>query len=311
MKYRGSILLLSGLMLAAVPLLYGDTQAAARRLFDEAIVLFQSGELEQAAMQLRRVTESAAAEQLHPEAWYWLGRVRLVQQDGVAAARYFDHVIRSYPDHPRVSDAFYHRARARLSTGEYQAALVQFEGFVSRYPDSDYVANAYYWAGEALLALGHRERAARLFQTVIDEYPTSFRVEAAGYRLSLIELGERDEQLQRLLQWSHEEHLRTIEAFRRSRSAYEEALAAYRDGVDGTLSADERQVARLRAEIAELVTQLDAARAELQRVREARGDVAVEGELANRLRVAEIKEQALLVKERLLRDLELAGESPR
>ena len=306
MKYRVRVLLLCALWLLLTAALSAETQQASRERFDQAMTLFAEGELEQAAQQLRRVAESATAERLHPEAWFWLGRVRLAQQDSVEAGRYFDHLINSYPDHPRVPEALYHRARAQLIGGDYQTALVQFEEFVSRYPDSAYVANAYYWSGEALLALGHRERAARLFETVVDNYPTSFRVEAAGYRLSLIELSERDEQLQRLLQWSHEEHLRTIEAFERSRRAWEEALAVYRDGAAGELSADERDVARLRQSIAELANQLDAARAELQQVRAARGDaVAVEGDLANRLRVAEIKEQALLVKERLLRDLEM------
>jgi chromosome segregation ATPase len=137
------------------------------------------------------------------------------------------------------------------------------------------VANAYYWSGEALFELGHLSRARTLFQTVVEDYPTSFRVEAARYRISIIELKSREEELLKLLRFSHEESLRALEEFRQREQTYQEALAEYRRRL-ASLSEDDfrAEIEVLRAQIEELneelaeqraaVTDLRAKNAELQ-----------------------------------------------
>lgn len=305
MRGRKAILLVAALALGAALHLSADTEAEARIRFERALELFQQSETNEAFLELRRITDSPMASRLHPDAWYWKGRIRLAEERGTEAARHFAHVTENYPDHPRADESRYQQARATAVAGDHQRALVLFESFLSSYPDSPFAGNAHYWSGESLMALGHREDAARLFETVLSEYPRSFRADAARYRLSLIQLSEREQQLQRLLQWSHEEHLRTIEASRRSQQAYEDALAAYEAAIGGELSADAREVAALRAEIARLVTELDTVRTSLAELALTRdGRAFAEGELAERLRLAQIKEQALQVKERLLLELD-------
>ncbi len=292
--------------------LSAETEAEAAARFERAITLFQQGDGDEAFVELRRITNSSGAVRLHADAYFWKGRIRLAQERGSEAAFYFERVARDYPGHPRVSEARYHRARASVVAGDYERALVLFEEFLDSYPESPFAGNAYFWSGESLMALGRREEAARLYEAVVRDYPRSFRAEAAEYRLSLIELSEREQQLQRLLRWSHEEHLRTIEASRRSQEAYEDALAAYQAATEGRISADAQEVAALRAEIARLVTELGDARASLAELALLRdGREFVEGELAQRLRLAQIKEDALRVKERLLLELDHArGEAP-
>jgi TolA-binding protein len=302
MKRR--VLIIFCAMLYFSPFAVAELEFDARVRFDQAMTYFSQGNYEQATIRLRQVTESPAAQDLHPDAFYWLGRARLAQNDSFEAIRYFDHLIRVYPDHPRVPDATYHRARAEFIAQDYQDALLGFESFIREYPQSPYVANAYYWAGEALLTLGHRERARSLFETVVVNYPNSFRVEAAQYRMSLIALGEREEQLQRLLQWSHEEHLRTIESFRRAQSAWMDAIAAYRDAAEGTLHGSAAEIAALRAQIAELLTRIAQSHADVPGVYPDRSaPPTAESDLAARLHLAELKEAALLIKEQLLREI--------
>lgn len=305
MSGRRAVLFVAVLLLVTGWHLSADTEAEARGRFERAIELFQHGESEQAFLELRQITDSTAASRLHPDALFWKGQIRLAEQRGDEAARYFERVAHDYPGHPRVGEARYQRARATAVAGDHQRALILFEEFLDRHPDSAFVGNAYYWSGESLMALGHRDDAAKLYETVVREYPRSFRAEAAEYRLSLIRLSEREQQLQRLLQWSHEEHLRSIEAARRSQEAYEDALAAYQAAIDGRVSADAREVAALRAEIARLVRDLEMTRASLAELALLRdGREFAEGELAERLRLAQIKEDALRVKERLLLELD-------
>ncbi|TVR00571.1 MAG: outer membrane protein assembly factor BamD [Spirochaetaceae bacterium] len=290
---------------------YTVAGADGRARFDEAIEYFSRSEFEAAATRLRQITESPSAQALHPEAFYWLGRTRLAQLDAAEATRYFDHLITTFPSHPRVTEARYHRARAAFIAGDVQRALVEFEAFIRGAPDSPFVANAWYWAGESLLALGLREEARALFDTVVREFPTSFRVEAARYRMSLIDLSEREEQLQRLLQWSHEEHLRTIESFRRAQAAWMDAVDAYRAAAEEADASDPGMVGALRTEIAGLLTRLARAEAEIAELRALGSHTpTAEGDLANRLRLAELKEATLRVKEQLLFDVEALGAGP-
>ncbi len=285
--------------------------ADGRARFDEAIAHFSRSEFESAALRFRQITESPSAQALHPEAFYWLGRTRLAQLDAGEARRYFDHVITTFPNHPRVADARYHRARAAFVAGDAQRALVEFEAFIRGEPESPFVANAWYWAGESLLALGRREEARALFDTVVREFPTSFRVEAARYRISLIDVSEREEQLQRLLQWSHEEHLRTIESFRRAQVAWMDAIDAYRAAAEENGVSDPGMVGALRTEIAGLLTRLAQAEAEIAELRALGSHTpTAEGDLANRLRLAELKEATLRVKEQLLLGIESQGGGP-
>ena len=189
-----------GTLLACVFLLLmlpsaGASETEARARFDEAMEHFSRSDFEAAALRLRRITDSPTAEALHPKAFYRLGRTRLAQQDRVDARRIFAHVMTAFPAHQRFSDARYHRARPSFNAGQHERATVECETFIRNDPNSPFIADAWYRAGETLLALGRREEARSVFEVVIRDFPTGFRVEAAHYRSSLIDLGEREEQL--------------------------------------------------------------------------------------------------------------------
>jgi hypothetical protein len=157
----------------------------------------------------------------------------------------------------------------------------------------------------------------------VTDYPQSFKVEAARYRLSLIEFKRREEQLLRLLKWSHEDFLKTVEEFRRRQAAYEQELAAYRGkpgkGTPATPEAvkpeaakpeaakpEAAQAAQTAPEESEMLAGLKAQNAALQKrveeleVQRARETESKAAELADREQLLRIKEQALALKESLL-----------
>jgi Tfp pilus assembly protein FimV len=125
-----------------------------------------------------------------------------------------------------------------------------------------------YWSGECLYALGRLEEAERAFQAVVQNFPSSVKVEASAYRISLIGLEYRQRELLKLLTWSHEESLRSVEDFRRREKAYEASIALYQkqisDSKRGAASDQDKTLADLRAQVADLGSQLAASDAKLQ-----------------------------------------------
>jgi len=138
-------------------------------------------------------------------------------------------------------------------------------------PSSDLYPSALYWSGESLYSLGRLDEALRAFVAVIDKFPKSVKVEAASYRRDLIGLEFRQEELLKLLTWSHEEALRSIEDFRRKEKAYEQAIAVYQkqivDSKRGASTDSERELVDLRAQVADLSKRLGVAEADLASAR--------------------------------------------
>jgi hypothetical protein len=116
-----------------------------------------------------------------------------------------------------------------------------------------------------LFSLGQLEASERMFNAVIREFPTSARVEASRYRIAVIGMNRREQELLRLLQWTQEESLKTIEEFRQQELEYQEAIRSYqsrlanltdgavREEIDGLLE----QVAELSEMNESLLQQID------------------------------------------------------
>ncbi|MFW6293598.1 MAG: tetratricopeptide repeat protein, partial [Spirochaetota bacterium] len=178
-------------------------------------------------------------------------------------------------------EARYQRSRVFHLRGEHETAIERFTRFVDDYPDSDFYPNALYWTGESLFSLGRLDEAERLFAEVTDSYPASFRAEAARYRLDIIELSRRENELLTLLQWSHEEYLSALETFQQRERSFQEALRSYRTRLAGLATEDfQAEIAALNERIAQLETSLaerDARINELlAQLRQARADAAEE-----------------------------------
>jgi TolA-binding protein len=194
---------------------------------EEATSSFGQGDYSHAVVLLREIVLDPADSAQKAEAYFWLAKSYLALdnlQDGERSLEYF---LSNYPDSPHYPEAFYEKGRLLFRQGDHENAIQVLQAFLERYADSEYVPNAYFWVGEALYALGQLDDALLAFRKVVDTYPTSFKVEAARYRIALIEFKKRENELLKLLKWSHEESLKTIEGFQRRETAYEQALAAY------------------------------------------------------------------------------------
>ena len=193
----------------------------------EGLALFKQGDFQQAIIIFRNIIFDSAYSAYKPDAYFWISRSYMAINQLDDAERNLEFFLAGYPEHPDYPEAYYQKGRLLFRQGELESGIQLLQSFINRYPDSPFLPNAYFWIGESLYLLGQLEEAAAVFNKMQMEYPKSFKVEAARYRLSLIEFKKREIELLKLLKWSHEESLKTVEEFQRREKSYEQAIAAY------------------------------------------------------------------------------------
>jgi TolA-binding protein len=240
---------------------------AAKAALDRGVELFGQEKYREALDLFGKVMSDPKAKTERPEAAYWSVLAYLAAGDSVTAGASIDAFISAYPSSPRLPDLLYQRGRILYAKGDYEGALKVFSAFSSAAPTSDLMPSALYWSGECLYALGRLEEAETAFNAVTQNYPSSVKVEAATYRISLIGLEYRQRELLKLLTWSHEESLRSVEDFRRREKAYEASIALYQKQISeskrGAASDQDKTLVDLRAQVADLGTRLEASEAKL------------------------------------------------
>lgn len=229
-------------------------------LFDEGLRYFSESRWDDARSAFEELVDR---EGFAADALFWSGRSHFELGAYDRAVDRFSRLIEEYPDHPDAEEARYQIARARYRQADYEAAIVAFERFVTEFPDSDFAGNALYWAGESLMTLGRYEQARVLFERVVEEHPRSYRVEAAEYRMELIELGARERELLDLLRWSSEEQLRLAEELARSRNAEPRASSDTGQEEDGE-GAERDTERRLQARERDMERRLQAREREIE-----------------------------------------------
>jgi len=262
------------------------------------LAAFQQQQYQQALQSFRRIIDEEAAQA--PDAEYWSAMTYMALEMLEEADRTLEHYLARYPGHALAAEAQYQKTRLLFLERDYENALQASYEFIRSNPGSPFVPNAYFWIGESLYSLGRLEEAERVFAKVLRDYPQSYKVEAASYRLSLLEFKKREEELLRLLKWSHEEFLRTVEEYQRREKTYDQALAAYQQRVG---SPEQRQAEAKALE--ELKTENTSLRGKLQLLEtqaagEARQAEQKASELADLEKTLALKAQALDLKESLL-----------
>jgi len=288
--------ILAFLLLLGIP---GWSQAKnAEAELQAGLLAFQQQQYQQALQTFRRIIDEEAVQT--PDAEYWSAMAYMGLEMLDEADRALEHYLARYPGHALAGEAQYQKTRLLFLERDYENALQASYEFIRSNPGSPLVPNAYFWIGESLYSLGRLEEAERVFARVLRDYPQSYKVEAASYRLSLLEFKKREEELLRLLKWSHEEFLRTVEEYQRREKAYEQALAAYQQRAGGV---EQRQAEASALE--ELKAENTALRGRLQLVEtQAAGEALEKQERARQLADLEkalaLKAQALALKESLL-----------
>jgi TolA-binding protein len=257
------------------------------------LLAFQQQQYQQALQSFRRIIDEEAAQA--PDAEYWSAMTYMALEMLEEADRTLEHYLARYPGHALAAEAQYQKTRLLFLERDYENALQASYEFMRSNPGSPLVPNAYFWIGESLYSLGRLEEAERVFAKVLRDYPQSYKVEAASYRLSLLEFKKREEELLRLLKWSHEEFLRTVEEYQRREKAYDQALTAYQQRVG---SPEQRQAEAKALE--ELKAENTSLRGKLQLAGEARKTEQKASQLADLEKALALKAQALALKESLL-----------
>jgi outer membrane protein assembly factor BamD (BamD/ComL family) len=284
------------LVLCAPP--YAFTQETRIELH-RGIEAYKQSDFRAAAGLFRALAENDTAAE-RSEACFWLAKSLTALERYDEAAVYLETFMKQFPESPYYPEAFYERGRILYFQKEYDSAVVSFQNFLSRYPESEYAANAYFWTGEALFALGNLDSAEKMFLTVVTRYPTSLRVEAARYRGALIGLKYREDELLKLLKWSHEEYLKSLEARARLEKTYAEIVSSYQRQIAALNTGDlHAEVIRLSEEVRVLKAELEEARRNAESGISALSDPEFEG----RMQILSTREEALKTKEAYLNQL--------
>jgi len=173
-----------------------------------------------------------------PEPFLWLAKTYFAVLDTKNAALNLDYYFQNFPQDPGRTDALYLQARILYSDGDFPHAIQAFGQYLDLSPNGDQVPNALFWMAESSFSLGHYDEAANLYTKIVQGYPSSFKLEASRYRLSVIDLRPREEELLKLLQWSHSEAINSEDEFQRREKAYQQALVAYQKKILDLQSTD-------------------------------------------------------------------------
>jgi outer membrane protein assembly factor BamD (BamD/ComL family) len=199
----------------------------------EGIGHFQAGRYDQALVSFRGIVNARNDDPQKPAASFWLAKTLLAAGRLDEAAGALSSYLANWPKADDRAEALYLQGRVFHQQEDFEAAIRVFQAFLAEYPASPFSANAWFWSAESLYGLGRLEEASVLYQKVIREYPTSAKVEAAQYKASLIGLTQREQELSRLLKWSHEEFLRTIEEYQRRQESSDQAIEALQKRLAG------------------------------------------------------------------------------
>jgi TolA-binding protein len=219
------------LFLAGISFAQESGQAFLRN-YQYGTQLYQSAKWYDAAVEFRRAQENSANAEDCARALYWVILSELAYTDYGSAIRDMDDLERIAPASTYTRDMAYHRGRVYFNQGYFEPALFLFRRYLDTVYDTDREtedrkAAAYFWMGECLFAMGQFDEALKFYNWVIDKYPQSPKIDISTYRIDLIKQKKIEAELLALLQWSHEESLRTSEDFQRQIRNYEYTLNQY------------------------------------------------------------------------------------
>jgi len=272
----------------------------------QGLLLFRQERFQEAAQSFLTLIQDPQAGAARPEAYYWAARSYAAVDQLEDAGRYLEHFLVNYPSNPLYADGLYQKGRILYLQGEAESAVQVLGAYVDGYPDAEMVSSGYFWIAESLYSLGQIDEAARIYGSIVSQYPKSVKLEAARYRLSLIEFKQREEELLKLLQWSHQEALKAVEEFQRREKAYEQAIASYQGRLGGGtgVAASSQELETLKREKAALEARLQQLQARLAAAEAApaagAGGSAQSEELAAREALLRLMSDALELKQALL-----------
>jgi outer membrane protein assembly factor BamD (BamD/ComL family) len=287
----------------------------------DAIQLFRDGQYEKALPIIEAVINDPAAAAQKPDAYLLVAKSYMALGKLDDADKSLEFYLSNFTGAADYPEALYQKGRLLFLQEQYEQSIQVLQQFITTYPASPFVSSGWFWVGESLYNLGHVDDAQKIYQKILTDFPASVKVEAAQYKISLIQLQKKEIELARLLKWSHEDFLRSLEEFQRQEKTYEQAIEVYQKKLTGG-GADQEQktIADLRAELAQKTAEAENLSAKLTQLGSPAAGVAPaaaqtsaeqgtpasaasQGKLSDierRERLLAIKEEALALKEKYL-----------
>ncbi len=189
--------------------------------------LFKEARYEQSLRLFQTVLDDPDSSDLHGDALYWMSRSQIEMNELDDASRSLEDYLLNYSGHRHNEDGRYYKGRILFLQNEYDNCIHFYSSFLTGFPESPYYASSLFWIGESLYAMGRFDEAAEIYKTLLEKYPRSVKIEASRYRLSLIEYRYREEELLKMLQWSHEEFLKSTAEYEQKEKEFNQALGVY------------------------------------------------------------------------------------
>jgi TolA-binding protein len=232
----------------------------------DGIDLFRAGQFDKAILLFHNVILDPSADALKPQAYLLIAKSYMATGALDEAERNIEFYIATYPNQPDYPEALYQKGRLLFMQADLENAIQSLQAFIGQYPRSPFVSSAWFWAGESLYGLGRLDDALAVYQKVVTDFPSSAKVEAAQYKVSLIQLRKKEVELTKLLKWSHEDFLRSVEEYQNRERAYEQAIQSYQKRLTSTAPEDAQQtIAGLQKDLAAKTAEANQLSAQLAR----------------------------------------------
>ena len=193
----------------------------------EGIELFSKGLYEQALVLFRSMIVDPELRYHHGDAYFWIAKCQMVLNRLDEAEKNLEHFLMYFDNHVYYSEGVYQKGRLLFMQNEFKNSIQVLEKFVEQYPTSVFIPNAYFWVAEAIFFMGRLEDALRIYKYIVTKFPNSYKFETSKYRISIIEFKKRENELVKLLKWSHMEAMKTMNDFQQREKTYEQAISTY------------------------------------------------------------------------------------
>ena len=234
----------------ALPILPAEPSGPSRDIKD-GIDLFRDGQYDKTIQFLHAFLLNSPNDTQKAAAYLLLAKSCIAIGTLDEAEKNLEYYIANYPRAADIQEALYQKGRLLFLQEDFENSLQALQSFLSVYPRSPFAASAWFWIGESLYGLGRLDEAQAAYRKILTDYPSSVKVEAAQYKVSIIQLTQKEVELARLLKWSHEEFLKSTEDYQSREKTYQQAIEAYQKRLAGSGATDDQKtLAELRQALA-------------------------------------------------------------
>ncbi len=253
MSYPRKALVAMLLVLSCLaPLAVGAQSSSPAADLKDGIDQFKVGQYDKAILLFHNVILDPSAGDQKPAAYLLIAKAYMAIGKLDEAEHNLEFYIATYPGAADIEEALYQKGRLLFLQNDFENAVKDMQSFIVSYPKSSFLPSAWFWVGESLFGLGRLDDALAVYQKIVTDYPTSVKLEASQYKVSLIQLQKKEVELTKLLKWSHEDFLRSVEEYQNREKAYEQAIEAYQKRLASSGASDDQQtIASLQQQLAQ------------------------------------------------------------